>query len=433
MNKPTGPLKVVLLGCGVVGSQVARVLLEHADELTERAGRALELVGIGVRTLKPRAGIPDELFTTDLESLVQTPGVDLVIELMGGLTPARELILAAVANGASVVSANKALLAEHGAEILAAVQEAGVDLYYEAAVAGAIPIIRPLRESLVGDSVTAVKGIVNGTTNYILDQMHTEGSTFAAALKEAQALGYAEADPTADVEGFDAAAKAALLASLAFHTRVTLSEVAVEGITQVTTSDIAAAEDMGCVIKLLANCALSDDGSIAVGVHPTMVPLSHPLATVKGAFNAIFVESREAGQLMFMGPGAGGSPTASAVMGDVVTAARNRLRGVSGPVEQVEPSRSITPAGQVRSRFYVALNVRDEPGVLARIAEVFARHDVSLLSVRQSPLDEDVTDRALLGLTTHTAAAASVADTVTELESMAEVAPGVRVMRVEGN
>ncbi len=310
------PLKVALLGCGVVGSMVARLLIEQADDLQARIGRPLELVGIAVRRLElERPGIDRTLLTDDALSLAGRPDVDLVIELLGGIEPARSLILAAIAAGSSVVTANKALLAEDGGTIYAAAEAAGVDVYYEAAVAGAIPIIRPLRESLVGDEVTAVMGIVNGTTNFILDKMHTDGADFADVLAEAQRLGYAETDPTADVEGYDAAAKAAILASLAFHSRVKLSDVSREGITGVTSADIAAAKEMGCVIKLLARCALSEDGTIALGVHPTMVPVSHPLAAIPGAYNAVFIESRHAGRLMFMGPGAGGSPTASAVLG----------------------------------------------------------------------------------------------------------------------
>ncbi len=428
MTMGDAPVRVALLGCGVVGSQVARVLLERSDDLRARVGRPLELVGIGVRTPGERQGLPAELFTTDLDALVRRADVDLVVELIGGIEPARSLLLAAIAHGASVVTANKALLAEHGGDLFEAAESAGVDLYYEAAVAGAIPIIRPLRESLVGDSVTAVKGIVNGTTNYILDRMHTEGATFAEALAEAQELGYAEADPTADVEGFDAAAKAALLAGLAFHTRVALSDVARDGITDVTPDDIAAATEMRCVIKLLAHCAVSDDGTIAVGVHPTMVPLGHPLASVPGAFNAIFVESTGAGQLMFLGPGAGGSPTASAVMGDVVTAGRNRVRGVAGPGESNYSTPGITPAGRVRSRYYVTMFVADEPGVLAQVATTFARHGVSIQAVRQ---DEAPTG-ARLGVMTHVAADEAIRTTVAELEDMPEVERGIRVLRVEG-
>jgi homoserine dehydrogenase len=428
MGKST-PLKVALLGCGVVGSQVARLLIQQADDLRARVGRPLQLVGIAVRDLsKPRPGIDPGLLTDDAAGLAGRADVDLVIELLGGIEPARSLILAAIEAGAAVVTANKALLATEGGTIFAAAEAAGVDVYYEAAVAGAIPIVRPLRESLVGDEITAVLGIVNGTTNFILDRMHAEGSDFASALAEAQELGYAEADPTADVGGYDAAAKASILASLAFHSRVGLSDVDFEGIDAVTSADIDAAQEMGCVVKLLARCALSADGSIAVGVHPTMVPLTHPLASIPGAYNAIMVESRNAGRLMFMGPGAGGQPTASAVLGDVVTAARNRVRGTRGPAESTYSGRAITPAGAVASRYYASLSVNDEPGVLAAVASAFATQSVSLQAVRQESLGE----RARLGVVTHLARQEQVVAAVAELDRMPEVTPGISLMRVEG-
>jgi len=428
MGKST-PLKVALLGCGVVGSQVARLLIQQADDLRARVGRPLELVGIAVRDLsKPRPGIDPELLTDDAAGLAARADVDLVIELLGGIEPARSLILAAIEAGSAVITANKALLATEGGTIFAAAEAAGVDVYYEAAVAGAIPIVRPLRESLVGDEITAVLGIVNGTTNFILDRMHTLDADFATALAEAQQLGYAEADPTADVGGYDAAAKASILASLAFHSRVRLSDVDFEGIDGVTTADIEAAREMGCVVKLLARCSLSADGSIAVGVHPTMVPLSHPLASIPGAYNAILVESRNAGRLMFMGPGAGGQPTASAVLGDVVTAARNRVRGTRGPAESTYSGRAITPAGGVTSRYYASLSVTDEPGVLAAVASAFANQSVSLQAVRQ----ESLGDRARLGVVTHLARQEQVSAAVDELEAMPAVRPGISLMRVEG-
>jgi homoserine dehydrogenase len=427
------PLKVVLLGCGVVGSEVARLLLRNADDFTARIGRRLELVGIGVRrTELERPGIDPTLVTDDVMALVTRPDVDLVIEVMGGIEPARTLILAAIGHGASVITANKQLLAQDGASLYSAAEAAGVDLYYEAAVAGAIPIIRPLRESLVGDEVTAVMGIVNGTTNFILDKMHTQGWSFEVALGEAQRLGFAEADPTADVEGFDAAAKAAILASLAFHSRVKLDDVVREGITGVTAGDVATAAQMGFVIKLLARAALTEDGSIAVGVHPTMVPSSHPLANVSGAFNAVFIESRHAGQLMFMGPGAGGSPTASAVLGDVVTAARNRVRGVAGPGESSYSARPIAQGGAVTSKFYASLLVDDEPGVLAKIADCFARHEVSIQAVRQDAGPSPSDPEARLAILTHTARASHMDAAVAELSTMKVVRGEVGQMRVEG-
>lgn len=431
MTKPGAPVRVAMLGCGTVGSQVARILVEQADDLRARVGRPLEFVGIATRTRRDRPGIDPALFTTDAAALVARPDVDLVVELMGGLHPTLELLMDAVAAGKSVVTANKALLAQHGGQLFEAAEDAGVDIYYEAAVAGAIPIIRPLRESLVGDAVTAVKGIVNGTTNYILDQMHTTGADYGDALAEAQQLGFAEADPTADVEGHDAAAKAAILASLAFHTRVGLDDVDCEGISSVTSDDIAAAEQLGCVMKLLADCRVSPDGTIAVGVHPSLVPVSHPLAGVRGAFNAVFVESINAGQLMFMGPGAGGSPTASAVLGDVVTAARNRVRGVAGPGESAYSTPGITDPGAVLSRHHLALVVRDEPGVLARIATALASRGVSIQAVHQEQFGGSGTAR--LGITTHLAAVAAIATVVAGLEASDDVAGPIRVLRMEGN
>nr|WP_028708620.1 homoserine dehydrogenase [Propionicicella superfundia] len=425
----SAPVRVALLGAGVVGSQVARLLTENSDDLRARVGRAIELVGVGVRrTGIERPGIDPALFTSDLESLVSRPDVDIVIELIGGIEPARTLLLAALSAGKSVVTANKALLADHSHELFQAAAAARVDLYFEAAVAGAIPIIRPLRESLVGDEITTIMGIVNGTTNYILDQMTAEGTDFAGALAEAQRLGFAEADPTADVEGDDAAAKAALLASLAFHTRVRGSDVPRAGISDITADDVAAAKALNCTIKLVAVCSLSEDDRISLGVYPALVPNSHPLASIRGAYNAVFIESRSAGRLMFMGPGAGGTPTASAVLGDLVTAARNRLRGVPGPGESTYAARSLMPAGEVTSRFYVSLEVVDVPGVLAKVARAFADHQVSLQIVRQ----EGTGESARLGIMTHVAATAAITATVADLEAMTDVRSRVKILRVAG-
>ena len=430
------PLRVALLGCGVVGSEVARLIIEQAEDLRARVGRPLELVGIAVRRHgRDRPGIDPELFTTDAEALVAREDVDLVIEVIGGIEPARSLILAALRHGASVVTANKTLLAEDGAALFEAAERAGVDLYFEAAVAGAIPIIRPLRESLVGDEITSVIGIVNGTTNYILDRMDTAGIGFADALAEAQLLGYAEADPTADVEGFDAAAKAAILASLAFHTRVTGADVYREGITEITPTDIASAHDIGCVIKLLAICQLSPsvpgvaDRTVSVRVHPAMIPRSHPLASVGDAYNAVFVESMSAGRLMFYGPGAGGSPTASAVMGDLVTVARNRLRGAVGPGESSYAARPVSEIGNVMTRYHLSLQVADRAGVLQTIAHAFTEHDVSIETVRQNGRGAD----AQLVIVTHHARDAALSATVQALRRLEVVREVTSVMRVEGD
>jgi homoserine dehydrogenase len=432
---PDVPLRVALLGCGTVGSEVARLILEQADDLRARIGRPLQLVGIAVRRPgRHRPGIDPALITTDAAGLVARDDVDLVIEVIGGIEPARSLILSALQHRASVVTANKALLAEDGPTLFAAAERSTADLYFEAAVAGAIPIIRPLRESLVGDEITAVTGIVNGTTNYILDKMDTAGAGFAETLAEAQELGYAEADPTADVEGFDAAAKAAILASLAFHTRVTAADVYREGITEVTSSDIASARDIGCVVKLLAICQLSPaDGdrperTVSVRVHPAMIPRSHPLAGVGGAYNAVFVESTSAGRLMFYGPGAGGSPTASAVLGDLVTVARNRLRGAVGPGESSYAARPVAAIGSVLTRYHIALAVDDVAGVLARIAAVFAEHDVSIQTVRQHERGAD----AQLVIVTHRALDSALSATVQALHRLEVVHEVTSVMRVEG-
>src|ERR1700742_546432 len=371
-------VRVALLGCGVVGSQVARLLHEQAGDLAARVGAPVELAGVAVRRLGiPRdVELPEDLFTTDAEALVARDDIDVVVEVIGGIEPARSLILSALEHGASVVSANKALLAEDGATLFAAAEEPGRDLYYEASVAGAIPLLRPLRESLAGDQVTRVLGIVNGTTNFILDRMDSSGAGFNEALEEAQELGYAEADPTADVEGFDAAAKAAILASLAFHTRVTAADVHREGIADVTASDVASAAEMGCVVKLLAICALEngpDGPAVSARVHPAMIPRSHPLASVREAYNAVFVESVAAGQLMFYGPGAGGAPTASAVLGDLVTVGRNRLSRTRGVGESTYADRAVLPMGETRTRYHLAVDVDDRAGVLAEIATAFAQ------------------------------------------------------------
>src|ERR1700722_10393342 len=416
MTEPNGKtLKVALLGCGVVGTQVARLLREEAAELAARSGAQLEIAGIAVRRLShPRPGIDRDLLTTDAMGLATRPDVDIVVEVIGGIEPAHSLILAAMERGKSVVSANKALLAEHGEQIHRVSRDYGADLYYEAAVAGAIPILRPLRESLAGDTVHRVMGIVNGTTNFILDRMDSSGADFSESLEEAQALGYAEPDPTADVEGFDAAAKAAILASLAFHT-------------EVTAADIASAKVLGRIVKLLAICERTDDG-VAVRVHPAMIPRTHPLATVGGAYNAVFVDAKSAGQLMFYGAGAGGTPTASAVLGDLVAVARNRLGGTRGPEVTTYVELPVLPMGDTLTRYHVSLDVADKPGVLAPVAEAFARHGVSIQAVRQTSRGTE----ALLIIVTHVARDAALATTVSELQALPVVRAVASVMRVEG-
>ena len=435
--KEDEPLRVALLGCGVVGSAVARLLTQHRDDLAARVGRPLDIAGIAVRRAgrdRSDLGLDPGLFTTDAEEVVTR--ADVVVEVIGGIEPARSLILSAMKHGASVVTANKALLAQDGPTLYAAAQDAGVDLYYEAAVAGAIPLLRPLRESLAGDDVRRVLGIVNGTTNYVLDKMDTTGASFHDAIEQAQALGYAEADPTADVEGFDAAAKAAILASLAFHTRVSGADVHREGITEVTAADVAAAKEMDCVVKLLAICERTDDG-VSVRVHPAMIPRSHPLAGVREAFNAVFVEADAAGQLMFYGRGAGGDPTASAVLGDVVAVARHRVGGGRGPGESAYADLPILPMGSAQTRYHISLDVADRPGVLAGVASAFADHDVSIETVRQQIVpaadDESSDGRANLVVVTHTAPDAALSATVEALAAMPIVRAVDSVMRVEGS
>jgi homoserine dehydrogenase len=440
-DKQTQPLRVALLGCGVVGSAVARLLTGRAEDLAARVGRPLAIVGVAVRRpAKDRSetGVDASLFTTDAEDLVTR--ADVVIEVIGGIEPARSLILRAMKHGASVVTANKSLLAEDGPRLYQAALDCDVDLYYEASVAGAIPLLRPLRESLAGDDVRRILGIVNGTTNYVLDKMDTTGAGFGDAVEQAQALGYAEADPTADVEGFDAAAKAAILASLAFHTRVAAKDVYREGITEVSAADIRAARDMDCVVKLLAICERIEgnggEGGISVRVHPAMIPRTHPLAGVREAFNAVFVEARSAGQLMFYGRGAGGDPTASAVLGDVVAVARHRVVGGRGPGESTYQELPILAMGQALTRYHISLDVADRPGVLAQVALAFAEHNVSIETVRQQLLTPDPQSpdegRASLVVVTHTASDAALSATVDALAALSTVRRVTSVMRVEG-
>lgn len=437
-------LKVALLGCGNVGAQVARILIDDAGMLASRAGARLELAGIAVRNVDAGRDVdlPRELFTTDADALVRD--ADLVIELMGGIEPARTLILAAMRNGACVITGNKALVAKDGPTLHEEADKAGVQLSYEAAVAGAIPILRPIRDSLSGDRITRVLGIVNGTTNFILDQMDTTGAQFADALAEAQRLGYAEADPTADVEGHDAASKAAILASLSFHTRFALEDVYCEGISSVTAADIAAAKDAGFVIKLLAiaeklgsegtKTGAKTDAGVSVRVHPTLLPREHPLAAVHGAFNAVFIEAENAGELMFYGQGAGGKPTASAVMGDLVSAARSLVLDGPGRAETTTGQVPAAPISAAVTSYYIGLDVADQPGVLARIAQLFAEHGVSIETMRQTIHrgSGSQTESAELRIVTHRASEAALAATVQAVKGLDVINTVTSVLRVEG-
>jgi len=421
---------VALLGCGTVGSEVATILARDHADLSARSGASLDLIKVGVRDAsRARPGIEKSLLTTDLDSIVTDETVSIVIEVMGGIEPARSLILKALAAKKSVVTANKALLAKHGAEIFAAARENGVDLYYEAAVGGAIPILRPLRESIVGDSVTRVMGIVNGTTNYILTKMDEEGAEYKEVLTEAQRLGYAEADPTADVEGHDAAAKIAILASLAFYTQVSIDDVFAEGISRLGKRDIEIARAIDHVIKLLAVAELTREGRVSARVHPTLIPRNHPLASVRNAFNAVFVEAKSAGELMFYGRGAGGAPTASAILGDLVAIARHISFGGVGSRESDYADLPIASIDEVRTRYLIRLDVADRPGVLAGVAQTFATHGVSIQTVRQSGRGDD----AELVIMTHSASDKDLAATVTDLAGQEIVKSVESVLRVEGS
>lgn len=428
MSPADKPVRIGMLGCGVVGSSVARLLLADTAELSTRAGVKIELARIAVRTIKPYEGINPALFTTDPFSVVNDPEIDLIIEVIGGIEPARELIMTAIENRKSVVTANKALLASHGAEMFTAAYAKGEDIYYEASVAGAIPIIRPMRDSLAGDFVTRLMGIVNGTTNYILTKMHEDNREFADVLKEAQALGYAEGDPTADIEGFDAAAKAAILSGLAFHTRVTVDDVYREGISKITLEDVNIAKSMDHVIKLLAIAELTPADEISVRVHPVMLHKSHPLASVRDAYNAVFVEAESAGSLMFYGRGAGGAPTASAILGDVVAVARHIALNSVGQRETDYADRDIAPIESTKTKFLIRLEVADKAGVLAAIATVFANHGVSIQTVNQAGRNND----AEVTIVTHRATEGELKATVASLKVMDMVNKISSVIRVEG-
>ncbi|MGB5110596.1 MAG: homoserine dehydrogenase [Mycobacterium sp.] len=429
---------VAVLGLGNVGTEVVRIIGESAADLEARIGAPLQLRGVGVRRVAKDRGIPVDLLTDDIDALVSRDDVDIVVELMGPVEPARKAIMAALEKGKSVVTANKALMAQSTGELAQAAEKARVDLYFEAAVAGAIPVIRPLTQSLAGDTVLRVAGIVNGTTNYILSAMNDTGADYDSALADASALGYAEADPTADVEGYDAAAKAAILASIAFHTRVTADDVYREGITKVSAEDFESARALGCTIKLLAICERLTTGKgkhrVSARVYPALVPLDHPLASVNGAFNAVVVEAEAAGRLMFYGQGAGGAPTASAVMGDLVMAARNRVQGGRGPRESKYAKLPIASIGAIPTRYYVNMNVKDRPGVLSAVAAEFSKREVSIAEVRQSGVTDDEGELcgARIVVVTHQATDAALSETVAALAELDVVQTVNSVLRMEG-
>ena len=423
----TPVVRVGVLGCGNVGAPLVELIAAQGDAIEARTGIRLEVTRIAVRDLsKPRpAAIGTDRLTDDASGVVDDPGIDLVVELIGGVEPARTLVLAALTAGKPVVTGNKELLATAGADLFRAAELAGVDLLFEAAVAGGIPIIRPLRESLVGEHITRVMGIVNGTTNYILTRMTEAGVSYAEALHEAQALGFAEADPTADVEGHDAGAKVAIIASIAFGASVVAGDVHLEGISAITEQDIEYARRMGFVIKLLAVAEQADDGSIGVRVHPSMVPTAHPLAAVRESFNAVFVEGASVGDLMFYGRGAGGGPTASAILGDLIDAALNRHKGSHASVGQLGTA-TIRPIDDVESAYYLNVEVLDRPGVLAQVAGAFGDHRVSIRSMEQ----EGLGDEARLIFITHRAREADVRATLRDLDALEAVDRIGSVLRV---
>ena len=408
-------IRVGFLGCGIVGGAAARIISEHASALEERCGARIEVGPVAVRSLaKPRAvSLPKESFTTDPWKVVEDPSVAIVVEAMGGIEPALDLVLAAIKNGKHIVTANKELISTMGRDVVEAAERVGVDVLFEAAVAGGIPILRPMKESLAGDRIRRVMGIVNGTTNYILTRMSERGEGFAEALQEAEALGYTELDPSADIEGFDAAQKTAILASIAFNALVVSGDVQREGITHVTADDIVAAHDLGYEIKLLS-IAEVDDGAISARVHPAMIPSTHPLASVRDVYNAVFVEAEEAGELMFFGRGAGGGPSGSAVVGDVAEVARHIVIGGTAIGWTHRERARIMPHDGIRVRYYIVLSVLDQPGVLAAVAGVFARHNVSIASVRQ----EGSGDEASLALITHAGSEGQHGETFRELQEL---------------
>jgi homoserine dehydrogenase len=429
-------VRIGLLGCGNVGAPLVGLVRERGSVIAARTGLQLEVTRVAVRSLAKERPVtlPEGVLTLDAAGLVVDPDIDVVVEVIGGIEPARELVLAALKAGKPVVTGNKELLANVGADLFAAAEEAGVDLLFEAAVAGGIPFMRPLRESLAGERIDRIMGIVNGTTNYILTRMTEQGVTYADALSEAQQLGYAERDPTADVEGHDAAAKAAIIASIAFGVRVVAGDVYDEGISGITPTDIDYAAKMGYVVKLLAIAEQHDGaepdghaGEVAVRVHPAMVPADHPLASVRDSFNALFVEGAAVGDLMFYGRGAGGSPTASAVLGDVIDAALNRTRGSHATVGKLAKAR-IRPIDETETAYYLNMDVSDRPGVLAAVAGVFGRHDVSIRSMEQEGLGGE----ARLVFITHVAREAAVQATVRELHHLDAVDRITSVLRVIG-
>jgi homoserine dehydrogenase len=425
----TAPVRVGILGCGNVGAALFTLLAQQGDAIEARTGMRLEVAKVAVRNLARARDVdlPEGAFTHDANEVVTDPSIDVVVEVIGGIEPARSLVLDALKAGKPVVTANKELLANVGAELFAAAEAQGVDLLFEAAVAGGIPLIRPLRESLIGEKLSRVTGIVNGTTNYILTKMSEDGASYADSLAEAQSLGYAERDPTADVEGYDAGAKAAIIASIAFGVNVVAGDVYHEGISNLTADDISFAHRLGYEVKLLAIAEQGDDGRVAVRVHPAMVGTDHPLASVRDSFNAVFVEGDAVGQLMFYGRGAGGAPTASAVLGDLIDAAGNLRKGAHASIGRL-PRADICPIDEVRSEYYLNVEVVDRPGVLHSVAGVFAEHAVSIRSMEQ----EGLGDEARLVFITHEAPESAIQATLRDLKELDTVGRIASMLRVVG-
>ena len=426
----TKNVRVGILGCGNVGAALVTLLTEQREAIAQRTGLTLDVTRVAVRNLSRERSVQlaDGVLTRDATSVVADPDIDLVVELIGGIEPARELITAALKHGKPVVTGNKELLANVGAELFEVAEAHGVDLLFEAAVAGGIPVIRALRESLRGEPITRVMGIINGTTNFILTKMTDEGSDYGSALAEAQALGFAERDPTADVEGYDAGAKAAIMATIAFGAKVVAGDVYHEGISEITAEDIAMARRLGYVVKLLGIAEIDKpSGEIAVRVHPAMVPIAHPLANVNGSYNAVFVEGDAVGQLMFYGRGAGGAPTASAVLGDVLDAAANLVKGTSASMGAMGRAK-IRAIDETSAEYLVTLEVADQPGVLHAVTGVFAKHNVSIRAAEQ----EGIGPAARLVFITHQAKEAAVQATVRELRDLGDVRQVGGVLRVLG-
>ena len=429
------PLRIGLLGCGNVGAALVTLLDERRDAVAARTGLELEITRIAVRSTSKDRGlrIDPSVFCTGAADIVSDPEIDIVVEVIGGIEPARTLLHDAIAAGKPVVTGNKELLANHGAQLFAAADDAGVDVLFEAAVAGAIPLIRPLRESLAAEPVQRIMGIVNGTTNYILTQMAERGASYAEALSEAQSLGYAERDPTADVEGFDAAAKAAIIATVAFGAVVVAGDVYREGISRIALHDIEMARRLGYAVKAIAVAERTGDGDgerpeVAVRVHPAMVPFQHPLASVRDSFNAVFIQGDAVGELMFYGRGAGGRPTAGAVLGDLVDAAVNLASGGPGRIGRLVPAR-VRSIDDLRSAYYIGMEVADQPGVLASVAAVFGRHGVSIRSMEQHGLRAD----ARLVFITHECIERDLQATLRDLRGLEAVHDLGNVIRVIGD